>query len=49
MVAVGLLDHGRRHPEETGGLPDRHAGLHEPRSGCVAQRMSRDLAGQPGK
>jgi len=49
MMAIDLLDHRWRHAKKARGLPDRYPGLHEPRGGRVAQRMRRDLPGQPGK
>nr|WP_315765214.1 MULTISPECIES: hypothetical protein [unclassified Bradyrhizobium] len=48
-MAVSILQDLRRHAEEPGCLPNRHAALHQPGRRCVAQRVRSDFPGQLGQ
>lgn len=48
MVAVGRFHLFYRHAERAGGIPDRHAALHQPGGACVAQDVRRDLLAELG-
>ena len=43
MVPIARRQHLDRHPEEACRLPHIRAGLHEPRSCCVAQGVRDDI------
>jgi len=49
MVAIRPLDHLSGHTEIAGGLPDRHAVLHQPGRRRVPQGVWCDLAPEAGK
>jgi hypothetical protein len=49
VMAIGILQHFRRHPEEPGSLPDWHPPLHEPGRGSVPKGMRRYLGGWRGR
>ena len=46
MVAIGSEKYLGGHAKKAGGLPHRHASLHEPRRRRVAQGVRRHLAAQ---
>jgi hypothetical protein len=43
MVAIDAVEHLHAHAKEARGLPFVDAGLHQPRSCRVAQRVGRDI------